>query len=78
LLTERWDETREEQRSHVVGATPQHRPFQIMNGLEIKPVRDSGDAINEYVLGHGVAVRQSEAMELRERSGCSLDRHLPV
>ncbi len=39
-----------------------------MNGLEVEPVGDSSIEVDHDVLGHGVTVRESTAMELGERS----------
>jgi hypothetical protein len=37
-----------------------------MNRLEVDPVGDAGLEIDEHVLGHGVAVGKSQAVELGE------------
>ena len=44
-----------------------------MNGLEVEPARDSGLEVDEHVLGHGVAVRQSEPMECGEADDRQFD-----
>ena len=47
-----------------------------MNGLEVEPVGDAGLEINEYVLGHGVAVGKSQAVELGQGDDRPFDRPL--
>ena len=61
LLGDGSEQTRGEQRSHVVGTAPGHRATRIMNGLEVEPVGDSGLEVDHHVLGHGVAVGESSA-----------------
>src|ERR1041385_7874626 len=63
LPGDRSDQAGDEQRPHVVGAAPGHRPTRVMNGLEVVPlgtpfrelVRVDLEADPE-VLGDGVAV----------------------
>src|SRR5688572_3722410 len=52
-----------EQRTHVVRTAPRHRATRIVNGLEVEPACGSALEVDHYVLGHRVAVSQSQAME---------------
>jgi hypothetical protein len=47
-----------------------------MNGLEVEPVGDAGLEIDDHVVGHGVAVGKSQAMELGEGDDRAFDRPL--
>jgi hypothetical protein len=48
-----------------------------MHGLEVEPVRGSCLEVDHHVLGHGVPVRESEGVELRERDDRQLDGSRP-
>ena len=48
-----------------------------MNGLEVEPVGDAGLEVDQHVLGHGVAVGESQAMELGEGDDRPFDGPLP-
>ena len=77
LLGDGSDQARDEQCSHVVGTSPGHWATRVMNGLEVEPVGDSGLEVDQHVLGHGVPVGESEAMELGERDDRPFDGPLP-
>ena len=77
LLGDGSDQAGDEQCSHVVGTPPGHRATRFMNGLEVEPAGDSSLEIDHHVLGHGVAVGESEAMELGEGDDRPFDRPLP-
>ena len=48
-----------------------------MNGLEVEPVGGSGLEVDQHVLGHGVSVGESQAMELGKCDDRQFDGPLP-
>ncbi|MGH7575361.1 MAG: hypothetical protein ACREM1_09595, partial [Longimicrobiales bacterium] len=66
LLGDGSDQAGDEQCSHIVGTSPGHWATRVMNSLEVEPVADAGLEVDEHILGHRVAVSESQAMELGE------------